>query len=236
MDPESVEVPSSEDNGNVPAMADTNPTPAPSSDPTPAADPVVQPTSDPVVPTEELFELPDGRKVDAATLTKEWKENFLPDYTRKSQALAAKDKPLEVQPTASKYADPNYVPQTYEEILEEATNRALQRIESKEQEREQQRKAIEDAVESQLVEIKKIDPNLNENALFQHATKYGFRDLKAAHQNMQDMNAVVKKVQTKTAADIAKRNDPVSVQPGATGARPDPSQFSSARDYLKSLQ
>lgn len=36
---------------------------------------------------EELFELPDGRKVDKETLSKEWKENFYPEFTRRSQKL-----------------------------------------------------------------------------------------------------------------------------------------------------
>ena len=40
----------------------------------------------------ELFELPDGRKVDAKSLTREWKENFLPDYTKKAQRLAEIDR------------------------------------------------------------------------------------------------------------------------------------------------
>jgi len=38
--------------------------------------------------TEELFELPDGRKVTAEQLSKEWKENFYPEFTRRSQQLA----------------------------------------------------------------------------------------------------------------------------------------------------
>ena len=37
---------------------------------------------------EEVFELPDGRKVDAKTLSKEWKENFYPEFTRRSQKLS----------------------------------------------------------------------------------------------------------------------------------------------------
>ena len=36
---------------------------------------------------ENLFDLPDGRKVDAKTLSKEWKENFYPEFTRRSQTL-----------------------------------------------------------------------------------------------------------------------------------------------------
>ena len=39
-------------------------------------------------PEVELFELPDGRKVDSSTLSKEWKENFYPEFTRRSQKLA----------------------------------------------------------------------------------------------------------------------------------------------------
>jgi predicted NAD-dependent protein-ADP-ribosyltransferase YbiA (DUF1768 family) len=39
-------------------------------------------------PEKELFELPDGRKVDSTTLSKEWKENFYPEFTRRSQKLA----------------------------------------------------------------------------------------------------------------------------------------------------
>lgn len=234
MDPvDNVEVLPSEDNGNVPVDVAE---PTPSAEPKPADVPAD--TKEPAAPAAiepELFELPDGRKVDAATLSTEWKEKFYPEYTRKSQALAAKEKPLETTPAPNKYADPEYVPQSYEEILQAATERALTTIEEKNQARIREQEAVESAVESQLTEIKKIDANLNENALFQHATKYGFRDLKSAHQNMRDMADTVKKVQAKTVQDVTKRNDPVSVVPGAGGNKPDPSQFSSAREYLKSL-
>jgi hypothetical protein len=36
----------------------------------------------------ELYELPDGRMVDAKTLSKEWKENFYPEFTKRSQSLS----------------------------------------------------------------------------------------------------------------------------------------------------
>ena len=45
-------------------------------------------TTESETPEKELFELPDGRKVDSATLSKEWKENFYPEFTRRSQKLA----------------------------------------------------------------------------------------------------------------------------------------------------
>lgn len=230
MDPEeTIDVAPSEDNGNVPAEAPSEPTePAAPTEPTES-----------VKPTEpELFELPDGRKVDAGTLTKEWKENFLPDYTRKSQELA-KAKPTETLPEtkpADPLADPNWTPSSYSELVQIAKQEMKADLQKEEQQRIDNQKALEDAVAGQLSDVKKLDATVNENALFLHATKYGFRDLRQAHQNMKDMSELAKKVQTTTAQNIAKRTDPVSVSPGASGARPDPSQFSTARDYLRSLK
>ena len=40
----------------------------------------------------ELFELPDGRKVDAKTLSHEWKENFYPEFSRRSNKLSEFEK------------------------------------------------------------------------------------------------------------------------------------------------
>jgi len=230
MEPDgNVEALPSADNGNIPVDAPEAPNPEPKPD-APAEN------GEPAQPAEpQLFELPDGRKVDAETLTREWKENFLPDYTRKSQALAARDT-LPTEPTANPYANPDYVPQTYAEIIDAAKVAALQEIESKEQAKLDQQRAIEGAVASQLEEVKKIDPSFNENALFLHANKYGFRDLRVAHQNMRDMSEMAKKVKQTTASDIAKRSDPVSATPGATGGRPDPSGFETAAQYLRSLK
>lgn len=190
----------------------------------------------PAEPTAELFELPDGRKVDAITLSKEWKENFYPDYTRKSQELA-KVKPENLPETAKNpLSDPNYVPQTYEELAQQIEARAEAKAEAREKEKIERQTAIENSVSEQLTELKTTDPTLNENSLFLHATKYGFRDLKLAHQNMKDMSETMKRVAKTTADNITKRNDPVSISPGATGARPDPSQFNSAVEYMRSLK
>lgn len=239
---ENIEVVPSEENGNVPAEAAAPITPSAPSEPvvdTPAvpAEPIVEPAT-PAVPTEpELFELPDGRKVDAATLATEFKENFLPEFTRKSQRLAELEKPpTDPQPPKSPYADPEYVPQSYEEIIKAAEERALQTLEQREADRIARDQALETAVANQLSEVKKLDPTVNENQLFLHANKYGFRDLTAAYQNMKDMNAIVKTVQKQTAENIQKRQDPVSVSPGAIGTTSDPSAFATARDYLRSLK
>lgn len=241
MDPEvtpaeSIEVPVSDEGGNVPAepAAPAAPSPAPK-EPAAAAEPAAPaPTAAP-----ELFDLPDGRKVDAATLAKEFKENFLPEFTRKSQELAklTTPKPAEITKPASPLQDPNYVPQTYQELAKAIQEDIALQAKLKEEAAAAEKLALETAVTEQLNAVKAIDKNVDETKLFQHATKYGFRDLKLAHQNMTDMAKLAKDVKQTTAKDVLKRNDPVSVTPGAAGgARPDPNHFATARDYLRSLQ
>lgn len=227
MPEESIDVAPSEDNGNVPVETPSEQAP----EQVIAQEEIVQAES-------ELFELPDGRKVTGEELYKEHTEKLLPEFTRRSQELAELKKGSinNNNEPASPYADPNYIPQSYEEILKVAEERALKAFEAREQASIEQHEAIENEVATQLETLKKADPALNENALFLHANKYGFRDLSLAHQNMKDMSAMAKNVQQKTADNIARRNDPVSISPGATGGRPDPSQFENARDYLRSLK
>jgi len=191
----------------------------------------------------QLFELPDGRKVDANTLSKEWKENFLPEFTRKSQKLSEYEKPKEtlkepsqVDPLDPYSADPDYVPKSYKEIEDRAMQKALREFKKDQDLTISQEKALEDAVTNQLKEVETLDPAVNKNALFLHATKYRFSNLTDAYQNMKDMKTMTKKVQDTTVKNISKRNDPVSTTPGATGAVPDPSVFSSAVDYFRSIK
>lgn len=195
-------------------------------------------TTEPVVPEVELFELPDGRKVDADTLQKEWKENFYPEFTRRSQELAELKKGTlpDNKSTEKPYESPEWTPKSYAELIEIAKQEVREDLTKEQQQEIEREQAIEKEVENQLIEIKKGEPNLNENALFLHANKYGFKDLRLAHQNMKDMSEVVKKVQKNTTDNITKRNDPVSVTPGASGSRPDPNSFSTALDYLRSLK
>lgn len=232
MEQESISVAPSEEQGNVSVETETPVVAEKTETETPAEE--VEKTETPSEPEPELYELPDGRKVDAATLSKEWKENFYPDYTRKSQALAAKETTI-TKPT-NPLDDPEYTPKNYAELAAQIKANTLAEIEARETARVEQQKSIETAIETQLSDIKKTDANLNENALFLHANKYGFRDLKVAHQNMKDMAAAIKTVKQQTATDIAKRADPVSVSPGATGARPNPSQFSTAVEYLNAVK
>jgi len=236
MPEDSIEVVNSEEGGN--GLPTETPTPSePTPETTPETEPVT-PTEPAVVPTteQELYELPDGRKVDAQTLATEFKQNFLPEFTRKSQELAKlKEQPLPEQPK-SPYEDPEYTPKSYEEIIRVAEERALKTIEQREAQKIEQQQALENAVISQLETVKKTDPTVNENQLFLHATKYGFKDLTLAHQNMKDMAEMMKKVQTTTAQNIQKRQDPVSVTPGATGTVLNPDNFATSVEYLRALK
>jgi len=233
---EGVEAAPSADNGNVPVDAPSEqPTPAPAS----PAEPV-EPAA-PAEPVVELFELPDGRKVDAATLSTEWKEKFMPDYTRKSQELAKVAKPSEPlpnnEPAQKPYEDPTWAPKSYAELIDIAKTELRGDLARDEQQTAERRAAVENQVVAALTEIKAADPTLNENALFTHAMKYGFQDLKAAHQNMKDMAAVVKKTTETTVKNIQKRNDPVSINPGAAGGQGQPAtSFGTAVDFLRSIK
>lgn len=229
------------DEPNAAAMIETGSdsvaTPAPSPAPveTPVApvtteeQPVTPPTESapvaaPVVPAEpELYDLPDGRKVDAATLAHEFKNNFMPDYTRKSQIAAqvAQQPPAPVAPQPQTtnapqtppWRDPNWVPQTYAEVID-AAKQDIQLDQARQNyEREQATAQINSMVDGQLAEIRKTEPNLSEDLLFQHALKYSFPDLNAAFKNMKDFNLAVKRTEAQTVKNIqARAEDPVAVQ------------------------
>lgn len=172
-----------------------------------------------------LVELPDGRKVDAATAGKEYR-TLLADHTRKSQELArlktgqapADPNASIIQPVAKKsWEDPNWQPQSYQEILNAAVDKIQTDAERSKSEREAQDGALAANIDSQVAELKKTDPTLNEAELFKHAHKYKFGiNIAGAYQNMKDMSASVKKAQEITAGNIARRN----AEPIAGGGRP----------------
>lgn len=211
----------------APAVA---PAPAPSQ-PAPATN---NPTGDGQNPqnsgqptAEQLYALPDGRQVDAATLAKEWKENFLPDYTRKSQILAGQQPQPQAQPQQPQqvinnpqqqtpvWQDPNWQPQDYPEILKAAVQYMKYEQQQEAQQQQQYAQQVNQFVDAQIAEIKQLEPNLSEELLFQHANKYGFSDLKMAYQNMKDTNLAVQRIQQQTVQNLQNRaNDPVAVKSG----------------------
>lgn len=194
------------------------------------------------VPEEVLYETPDGRKVNAETLQKEWKENFLPDYTRKSQALAEieREKNINNPPKDEKpWEKPDYVPKDYAEVIEIAKAEAVADMQKSAQEKVAHEQAIKTQVEEELSGLKAKDPKLDENSLFQHANKYGFQSLTTAYQNMSDMKQTALNVEQRTVKNIKEREaDPISTTPGgevaeSTGYDPgEMSQYDGAAEYL----
>ena len=214
-------------------------------------DPVPESVPGTETPKENLMELPDGRKVSPEEFQKQWKEHFYPEFTRKSQELAElkrsstqkagvnEPKDTDLPP----WKDPNYEPKTYAEIIEIATKEAQERIFQKQEAEQQARAQFEQKVESELAEIKKMDPNLDESKLFAHANKYGFQDLKTAYTNYADTQKLLALKEEQIVKNINKRDVPVAGKSNAKPVVSDESvdrgsigNYASATDYLNSIR
>jgi hypothetical protein len=241
-------------NNEAPAPEVTPAAPAAAPAETPSAAPAAEPTaatpaasesdaSAPAAEGTELYELPDGRKVDGQTLVREWKQNFLPDYTRKSQELAQIKNPApQNSPQAPDWRDPNWQPQTYAELIELAKVEVQRDFERKQQEDAQRIAAVDAVVQGQLDEIKKLEPNLSEELLFQHANRYQFSNLMAAFQNMKDMNKAVKLTEARVVQNMKTREAaPIAAQPGSGNAAEQGIDLNSVRgvsavEYLQRIK
>lgn len=204
------------------------------------AAPAEQPAEETTAPEPELFELPDGRKVDAAELSTLWKEEFMPEFTRRSQDLAAlrqgQQHPSPAE-DADPLKDPNYIPPTYDELAAQIETRILTGMADRQQKEAEARKAIEDTAITQLAAVKAADPDVNEPALFQYAMKHGFTDLTKAHSAMKERDDAVKAAMTHVKQNATERQDPVSARPGAAaGGALDPDSFGSSVAYLRALK
>jgi hypothetical protein len=221
------------------------PSPETNGEETTEADPAPEVT--PEEPTVELFDLPDGRKVTASDLKEEYYK-LLPEFTKKSQRLAEYEKGKkdninsnpEGQP---EWKNPDYTPKTYAEIIELAKAEAVNDIRRSFEEEQARTKAFADQIEGELSEIRKIDPKLDENALFVHANKYGLQNLKFAHQNMMDMRKAILDTEQKTIKNLKTRDsDPVSAAASPTSVDDDgydPSnigQYQSASEFLARIK
>ncbi len=178
---------------------------------------------------EVLYDLPDGRKVDAATLAREFKENFLPDYTKKSQLVAELTKPKDAE--VPEWKREGYVPKSYAEIIEIAEKQALERIAQAGEAEEKQRMEIASAVDSQIAALKAKDPKLDENALFAHANKYGFRDLTKAYENYSAMNRIAVVTEERVLKGAAKKADQIATGGAAAAAPASGVNYNSIHSY-----
>lgn len=214
------------------------PSPAPvESAPATPATPVAAPAV-PDAPAVQLYDLPDGRKVTGEEVAQEYK-NLLSDYTRKSQKIAEIEKAPPKDDTPA-WQKPDYTPSSYAEIVEIAKQAALDEIQNRSAAEQAQVAQMTQQIDNTINELKKIDPTLDENSLFQHATKYGFRDLTVAYSNMKDMRAAIKDAQDMTVKNLKSRStDPVSggSVPGEGGIdRAATSNFRSAQEYLAHIK
>lgn len=214
----------------------------------PVDTPVVEtkPTETPEVETpkadDNLVELPDGRKLPPKEAEAEYR-NLYSEFTRKSQKLATYEKGnSEINNNNQPIEKEEWVPQTWDEVLEKAALAIEEKSQLKAQKEQEARTQTETYVSTQLDDLKKENPTLNENQLFNHALKYNFTDLKVAYSNMKDMQASIKQATEMTVKNIQKRNaDPIS---GGSqgGSIPDGDVYDpSARnislvDYLNSLK
>lgn len=215
---------------------------------TPSVPKVETPSEEPKIPAEEpktpvveapkLYKLPDGREVDAEALKQEY-EKLLPEFTRKSQALAAltggkEDPNINNLP---EWKREGYVPKSYAEIIEIAEKQALEKITAAAEAETAERAKISAQVDGVVASLKSKDPKLDENALFAHANKYGFRDLAMAYENMQEIKRAVITTEERVLQGAKKKVDPIATGGGAGGGSvPRYPNATSATEFLARLK
>jgi hypothetical protein len=211
--------------------------------------PVETPSQEPIQPTEQAgqeapsYELPDGRKVTGEELV-EIHKGLLSDYTRKSQELAKYNQNINNNKNETEqkpWETDDWNPNSWKEVLDVAEQHLEAKQAAKLQAEQAREQALAQHIDSEVAEVKAIDPNVNVDQVFLHATKYGFQNLKAAHQNMRDMSQAVKTAQELAVKNIQKRaQEPIATNPGISSNDDSipytPGGYGSALEYLRSLK
>lgn len=187
----------------------------------PVEAPKVETPADPVAPPPEAgqYDLPDGTKTDAAGLAKAWRDNFMPEYTRKSQELAAikaKAEPQKEAPTDAKapWENSEWQPNSYKELAEVTVNRAEQRVWQKilsEADRgERETKEREAYVQHEVEQLKALDPKVDTGRVMSHAAKYAFTSLVPAYHNMKALEDTERRTEERIMKNMKLRaSEPV---------------------------
>lgn len=113
--------------------------------------------------------MPDGKEVDAQTLAKEWKENFYPEFTKRSQRLAeyerqaaetkARDERAAEEAISQNKLLDNVDPDVKKAIVELVKPTIAEALAAEKQEAEKQRKQVE--FDKRLNELEKKYPGGN---------------------------------------------------------------------------
>lgn len=199
---------------------------------------------------QPLYDLPDGRKVDGATLQNVYKD-LLGDYTQKAQTLSQFEKAgiqVKTEPTINTpqnpWEDPNWVPKNYAEIVAASKQAFKAEAEAQTKAEADARAVVTQQIDTELGEIKKLEPNVSEDLLFAHATKYGFTSLKQAFTNMRDLNVAIKATQAQTQKNLANRaNEVINTKGGEISTKAEGIDYrqvtqkgTSAIDFLQRIQ
>lgn len=171
----------------------------------------------PTTPVEvPQYELPDGTKADAETLARAWKENFMPEFTRKSQELAAlkskistpKEEPS--TPTTNPLDNPEWQPGNYNELSQAIEQKVWNQILESASAEDRQRSERDAYIQREIDEIKTVDKDVDVNRVMAHAAKYAFSSLIPAYQNMRAIEDASRLAEERVLKNIqARSNTPV---------------------------
>lgn len=185
--------------------------------------PAVTPEVTPEVAPVSEYELPDGTKADAETLAKAWKENFMPDYTRKAQELAALKQQLstkEEKPTdtPNHLDNPDWQPESYQQLAVELKKQVWNEILESASAEERQAAERDAYIEREKQEVLSLDKNADLNRVMAHAAKYAYPSLIPAYQNMKAMDEAVRIAEERILKNIQARSASPVGSPTSGGA------------------
>ena len=175
-------------------------------------------------PEVTQYEMPDGTKADAETLAKAWKENFMPEYTRKSQELAAlkqslapkEDKPVDAP---NPLDNPDWSPENYGQLSSAIEQKVWKQILESAGEEERQAQERDAYIQREVQELKTLDKDVDVNRVMAHAAKYAYPSLLPAFQNMKAMEDAVRMAEERVLKNIQARSAaPVGSPTGGSAA------------------
>lgn len=167
-------------------------------------------------PVGGLVRLPDGRSVPIA-MAEQVFASLQADHTRKSQKAAELERQLQQLQTPK---EPEvFEPQTWDDVIKKAKAEALSELQAQSQ-AERQR---EEQLNAEIDAIKQIDPNLNEESVYDFANKQNemfgitfpnFGSAYKAYKDRQEYEAITERRLMEQIK--AKQADPIAATPKST--------------------